>query len=99
MTQDADRFGTAYAAIEDPEKLRRILQATLLLESSRHLGDLLNRIVTEARALTGARFGALGVLDDLGTTTTDFLVSGLDPDDEARLLEGPLPTAGGSSGS
>jgi signal transduction histidine kinase len=54
--------------------------------------------VTEARSLTGARYGALGVLDEAGRTTVDFLASGLDPEDEARLMRGPLPTGRGVLG-
>jgi signal transduction histidine kinase len=95
---DGERRRAAYDAIEDPAKLRRVLEATLLLESNLHLGDLLNHIVAEARALATARYGALGVLDEQGRTTVEFLVSGLEPGVEMRLLEGPFPTGKGVLG-
>lgn len=88
----------AYDQIEDPATLRRVLEATLLLEANLHLGDLLHHIVEEARALSGARYGALGILDERGTTTVDFLTSGLSRPVEARLLAGPLPTGKGVLG-
>jgi len=98
VSDHVPRQRAAYDSIEDPVTLRRVLEATLLLEANLHLGDLLTRIVEEARALAGARYGALGVLDDRGTATVDFLTSGLDPADETHLLKGPLPTGKGVLG-
>ena len=98
MSDHVPRQRAAYDSIEDPVTLRRVLEATLLLEANLHLGDLLTRIVEEARALAGARYGALGVLDDRGTATVDFLTSGLAPADETHLLKGPLPTGKGVLG-
>ncbi len=98
MTGERERIDAAYSAIDDPSKLRRILEATLLLESNLHLGDLLSHIVVEARLLANARYSALGVLDRQGTATTEFLVSGLDTEVEAHLLQGPLPTGQGVLG-
>ena len=98
MPDDAPRKRAAYDAIQDPDKLRRVLEASLLLEANLHLGDLLAHIVEEARSLSNARYGALGVLDDSGTATEDFLTSGLPTDVEARMLQGPLPTGKGVMG-
>ena len=78
--------------------LRRVLEATLLLEANLDLADLLHHIVGEARSLANARYGALGVLDERGTATVDFLTSGLPADVESRLLEGRLPTGKGVLG-
>jgi signal transduction histidine kinase len=89
---------SAYDEIEDPETLRRLLEASLLLESNLDLGDLLSHIVEEAIALAGARYGALGVLDGEGRETVEFHASGLDPEVAARLLDGPLPTGKGVLG-
>ena len=94
MGNDPEHRKAEYDAIEDPVKLRRVLEATLLLESNLHLGDLLNHIVAEARSLANARYAALGVLDEQGRSTVEFLVSGLEPDDEMRL-----PPARACSGS
>ena len=89
---------SAYDAITDPQTLRRLLEASLLLESNLHLGDLLSHIVEEALSLADARYGALGVLDAAGTEVVEFHVSGLLPEDEARLLAGPFPTGRGVLG-
>jgi hypothetical protein len=44
-----------YRSIEDPLKLRRVLEATLLLESDLELPALLRHVVEEAQSMTGAR--------------------------------------------
>jgi signal transduction histidine kinase len=88
----------AYDEIRDPATLRRLLEASLLLESNLHLGALLSHIVEEARSLAGARYGALGVLDSSGQEVAEFFAFGLRPEDEARLLEGTLPTGRGVLG-
>jgi len=98
VTDNVPRTRAAYDSIEDPATLRRVLEATLLLEANLYLGDLLTHIVEEARALAGARYGALGVLDERGTATVDFLTSGLDVEAESHLLQGPLPTGKGVLG-
>jgi len=84
--------------VEDPVTLRRLLEATLLLESNLRLGDLLSHIVTEARSLAGARYGALAVLDPTGREVVEFFVAGLDPEVQAHLAQGPLPTGRGVLG-
>ena len=84
-----------YDSIEDLDTLRRLLEASLLLESNLDLNALLSHIVEEALSLANARYGALGILDDTGQEVTEFVVSGLYPDEEAALLRGPLPTGKG----
>ncbi len=98
MTDNGGRKRPAYDEIGDPVTLRRLLEATLLLESNLQLGDLLSHIVEEALSLANARYGALGVLDAAGGEVVEFHVSGLLPDDEALLLAGPLPTGRGVLG-
>ena len=66
VPDETRRKRAIYDAIEDPVKLRRVLEATLLLEANLDLDDLLSHIVDEARSLSNARYGALGVLDDTG---------------------------------
>jgi signal transduction histidine kinase len=89
---------SAYDGIEDPATLRRLLGASLLLESDLNLSELLSHIVEEALSLANARYCALGVLDPTGQVVVEFLVSGLYPDEEATLLAGPLPTGKGVLG-
>ena len=98
MTEDLDRRRTTYDAIDDPVTLRRLLEATLLLESNLRLDALLSHIAQEATALADARYGALAVLDATGREVVEFYVSGLLPQDEATLLQGPYPTGKGVLG-
>ena len=74
-----------YHSIEDPAKLRRVLEATLLLEADLDLPTLLRHIIDEARSMTNARYGALGVLNDEGTALSEFITVGLEPDEERRI--------------
>ena len=85
-----------YRSIEDPTTLRRILDATLLIEGDLELPVLLNHVVEEARSMTGARYGALGVLNDERTALADFITVGLGADEEERI--GPRPSGKGVLG-
>lgn len=85
-----------YRSIEDPAKLRRVLEATLLLEADLDLPILLRHIVGEARAMTNARYGALGVLDANGTALSEFVTVGMEAEEEARI--GARPTGRGVLG-
>jgi signal transduction histidine kinase len=85
-----------FESIDDPVKLRRVLEATLLLETDLELPALLGHVVDAARSLTGARYGALGVLDDDRTALSAFITVGLSPAEEDRI--GPRPTGKGVLG-
>jgi signal transduction histidine kinase len=85
-----------YHSIEDPATLRRVLEATLLLEADLELPSLLAHIVDEARSMTNARYGALGVLDEDGSALSEFITSGLDDDEEEEI--GARPTGRGVLG-
>jgi len=85
-----------YRSIEDPAKLRRVLEAALLLEADLNLPTLLRHIVDEARSMTNARYGALGVLNEDGTALGEFITVGLEPDDEQKI--GAPPTGKGVLG-
>jgi len=67
-----------YRSIEDPAKLRRVLQATLLLQADLELPTLLRHVIEEACSMTGAQYGALGVLNDDRTGLAEFITVGLD---------------------
>ena len=82
--------------LEDPSKLRRVLEATRLVDGPHDLGDLLRHVITEACSLTGARYGALAVLSTTGEGFAQFITVGLTPDQEARI--GPLPQGKGLLG-
>jgi signal transduction histidine kinase len=85
-----------YRSIEDPIKLRRVLEATLLLESDLELPSLLRHVVEEARSMTGARYAALGVLNATRTALDEFITAGLQPEEEERI--GDRPTGRGVLG-
>jgi signal transduction histidine kinase len=85
-----------YHSIDDPAKLRRVLEAALLLEADLDLPTLLRHIVDEARSITNARYGALGVLNDEGNALSEFITIGLEPEEERRI--GSHPTGRGVLG-
>ena len=85
-----------YRTIEDPAKLRRLLEATLLLEGDLELPTLLRHLIDEARSMTGARYGAIGVLNDERTSLVEFITVGLEPEEEEKI--GARPTGKGVLG-
>jgi signal transduction histidine kinase len=78
-----------FRSIEDPTKLRRVLEATLLIESNLELPDVLRHVVEEACSMTGARYGALGVLDEERQALSDFITVGLSEEKETSIGERP----------
>ena len=85
-----------YRSIEDPAKLRRVLEATLLLEADLNISDVLRHFLEEACSMTGARYGAIGVLNDDRSALAEFITVGLSPEEEALI--GPRPTGRGILG-
>jgi signal transduction histidine kinase len=83
-------------SIDDPVKLGRVLEATLLLKADLELPTLLHHVIEEARSLTGARYGALGILNEERTAIVEFITVGLEPGEEERI--GPRPTGMGVLG-
>ncbi|MFN8632672.1 MAG: GAF domain-containing sensor histidine kinase [Chloroflexota bacterium] len=69
-------------------QLRVLHEADLALTSNLDLETVLRTIVDLARELTGARYGALAVIDDRGQIVR-FLTAGLTPEELARLGEPP----------
>ena len=96
MSDRSDQDQAPYRSIEDPSKLRRILEATMLLEANLDLPTLLHHIVEEARSMTNARYGALGVLDEEGTGLAQFITAGLPLEEVERI--GAQPTGKGVLG-
>ncbi len=82
--------------IHDPITLWRVLDAVLLIEADLELPVLLRHVTEEARAMTGARYGALGVLDESRTHLAEFITVGLGPDQEEGI--GARPTGRGVLG-
>ena len=75
--------------IAGTERWQALLEAGMAVASGVELDEVLRRLVEAARALTGARYSALGVLDETGNQLSQFITSGID--DEQRRLIGALP--------
>ena len=71
-----------YRRIDDPEKLRRLMAAVLMIEADVDLPVLLRHLVEEACTLVDARYGALGVLNESRTALEQFLTVGLSDEQE-----------------
>lgn len=71
-----------------PGTERDLLDAVLALASHLDLPTVLQQFVVTAARLTGARYGALGVLDAYGATST-FVHTGMRPEDVAALGHPP----------
>ena len=73
----------------------RLLEAGLALSSELSLPVILQRIVDLAADLTGARYGALGVLDPDGTIS-EFITTGVSEAERAAI--GHIPVGRGILG-
>ena len=69
---------------------RRLIQAGMVLASELSLDVVLQRIVELAVDLTGARYGALGVLAPDGRSIQDFITVGITPQERAALGDPPV---------
>jgi two-component system, NarL family, sensor histidine kinase DevS len=83
--------------IDDPAKLRRLVQAILIMDAELNLPIVLRRIIQESRDLVDARYGALGVLTEDGRALDQFLTVGLSHEEERAI--GPRPTGRGVLGT
>ncbi|WP_218566089.1 GAF domain-containing protein [Vallicoccus soli] len=87
-----DRVGEV---VSTQERLRQLLDAVVALGSDLDLRSLLQRITGTACRLSGARYGALGVIgpDD---TLVEFITHGITDEERARI--GPPPEGHGVLG-
>lgn len=82
---------------EQIHRLHDLHAAGLAVTSDLDLGELLHRVADEARKLTGAGYSALGVLNPDGTGLSQFITSGMTPEEVARM--GSPPTGRGLLGA
>ena len=80
----------------DHERLERLLEAGRGLLADLDLGRVLDRLLELARELTGARYAALGILDERRTELEQFLTVGVD--EETHRAIGDLPRGRGILG-
>lgn len=78
-----------YRDLHDADQLQALLGAVIDVESDLELEPTLRRVVTAACALTGARYGALGVLDVSGKSLAQFVHVGVDDETAARIGHPP----------
>jgi signal transduction protein with GAF and PtsI domain len=79
----------------DPAAKRIVTIARELLEGD-DLDDILERVLAAACELTGARYAALGVLNERRDGLERFVTTGVDPDTHAAI--GDLPQGHGVLG-
>jgi signal transduction histidine kinase len=82
--------------LEGDTRDRRLIEAGMILASELSLDAVLQRIVELAVDLTGARYGALGVLTLDGQVIEGFITVGITPEERAAL--GDPPTGHGLLG-
>jgi two-component system, NarL family, sensor histidine kinase DevS len=92
----SDRAGTDFGERLDEMRLRRLLEVGRSLVSDLDLESVLQSVLEAARELTGARYAALGVLNDRGDGLEQFLTIGIDEATRARI--GDLPQGHGVLG-
>ena len=78
------------------DRLRILVDAGIALSSELSLDALLQQLVEKAALLTGARYAALGVIDQTGTALERFLTTGIDAETHAAI--GDLPKGRGILG-
>ena len=81
----------------EAQQLRTLRDAAMAIEGALPLRDLLSRLVEQARELTQARYGALGVLNPEGTALSDFVFAGVS--EEVGREIGRLPEGKGLLGA
>ncbi|MGW7528200.1 PP2C family protein-serine/threonine phosphatase [Streptomyces sp. NPDC054783] len=74
------------ALLSSMDRLQGLLDAVVAISREVELPAVLHRIVTTAMDLVGARYGALGVLDESGKHLDQFISAGL-PGPEREALE------------
>jgi signal transduction histidine kinase len=77
-------------------RLRALLDASRAIASELSLDALLERLVTTAAELTGARYAALGVIDRSGLQLERFITTGIDAETQRTI--GDLPRGRGILG-
>ncbi len=81
----------------ETDRLRGLVAAGIALSSELSLDDLLLKLAETAAVLTGARYAALGVIDQSGTGLERFVHTGIDAETVAEI--GELPHGRGILGA
>ncbi|MFD4762831.1 PP2C family protein-serine/threonine phosphatase [Streptomyces sp. NPDC058439] len=99
LSSDLDRIGEQLHALARAQgTLQGLLQAVLSITGELELAAVLRRIVSTAMELAGARYGAMGVLDEEGRFLAEFIPLGLTAKELAHLEGVELPRGRGLLG-
>ena len=80
---------SALSPVPNRDKRRRVLDVGRELASESDAERVLERVLGEARAITGARYAALGVLDDERLELKHFLTAGVDAATQRAIGQRP----------
>jgi signal transduction histidine kinase len=89
-------LGRVDEVVDSQERLRALLDAVVGISSDLDLNSTLDRIVTAACELAGARYGALGVVGPDGKKLARFITHGISPEIITEI--GPYPEGHGILG-
>jgi signal transduction histidine kinase len=81
---------------DDESRFHALFAASLALNAELSLDALLQKLVDTAAGLTGAQYGALGVIDETGLGLERFITTGIDEAQQAAI--GSLPHGRGILG-
>ncbi|WP_345575052.1 GAF domain-containing SpoIIE family protein phosphatase [Streptomyces prasinosporus] len=94
-----EQVGAQLRALADArDRLEGLLDAVLAISRELDLSAVLQRIVTTAMDLVGARYGALGVLHESGEHLKEFITAGLSEAERADLAGVAFPHGRGVLG-
>lgn len=71
------------------DRFRGLIETGIALGAESSLEALLRKVIETATRLTGARYGALGVIDQLGTGLEQFITTGIDVATQTTIGELP----------
>jgi serine phosphatase RsbU (regulator of sigma subunit) len=96
---DLDRVTEQLADLSRAQhRLQDLLNAVLAISRELELPVVLRQVVTAAMDLVGARYGALGVLDEHGEGLAEFIPAGLSEQEIADLTDVDVPRGRGLLG-
>ncbi|MER6983078.1 PP2C family protein-serine/threonine phosphatase [Streptomyces carpinensis] len=99
LSSDLNRIGEQLHALARAQgTLQELLQAVVNITGELELPAVLRRIVRTAMDLVGARYGAMGVLDEEGRLLDEFIPLGLTSQELAALHGVELPRGRGLLG-
>jgi signal transduction histidine kinase len=97
LDEDPSAAVDQHEQTEREQRLQRLIDVGRALVSELDQETLLQRVLEAARELTGARYAALGVLDESRSELSRFLTVGID--DETHRAIGDLPRGRGVLGA